>query len=220
MNKVIISLIGVKKSGKSTSAEIIQELLPDAKCVAIADKLKIECANALDMDLIYFHSQDLKEASMIYPIRLNVEALSTIIENFKLTPDQKVNISSEALLELATMKMKTPRHVLQNVGMFIRDVFGNKIHMQHLDLSNQITIVSDVRMKSEFEYLNNLKGYTHIPIYVSNKQAEASKDMHKSEKEYLKFRNKCIKLDNNVPNLITLVKNIQTIIIDHKEVIF
>ncbi len=194
--KYIISLIGVKKSGKSTSSEIIEYFLPDANNIAIADKLKRVCSEAYDIDLVHFYNQDLKEASMIYPIRTTIETISTIIEAFKVD-EKPINVSSELLLELATIKMRTPRDILQNIGMFIRAVFGKKIHMLQLDLSNDITIISDVRMRSEFDYLSTLKGYTHIPIYVSNKAAEASGDLHISEKEYLKFKNKCIKLDNN-----------------------
>lgn len=220
MNKIIISLTGVKKSGKSTASEVIHNMLPDAENIAIADKLKVECSCAFDIDLIHFYSQELKEMSMIYPIKMNMECLSTLLENFKLYPEQKVNVSSEAILELATMKMRTPRHILQNIGMFIRDVFGSKIHMDHLDLSNQITIVSDVRMKSEFDYLNNLKGYTHIPIYVANKVAESAKDMHKSEKEYLKFKDKCIKLDNNIQDITILGSNIEDILLKYKGELF
>lgn len=219
MNKVIISLIGVKQSGKTTASQIIQELLPDANNIAIADKLKVVCSDAFDLDLIHFHSQDLKEESLIYPIRLTMEGLSVILENFKV--DKKpVNVSSEAILELATMKMRTPRHMLQNVGMFVREVFGKQVHMKHLDLSSDLTIVSDVRMVSEFNYLNSLEGYTHIPIYVENKSAESVNDLHVSEKEYLKFKNKCTRLDNNIKDIDILVDNIEDILFKHKDVLF
>lgn len=219
MNKVIISLVGVKHSGKSTAASIIEDMLPDAKNIAIADKLKEVCSSAFDLDLIHFYSQDLKEESLIYPITLKMDGLATILENFKID-GKPVNVSSDAILELATMKMRTPRHILQNVGMFIREVFGKKIHMDHLDLSAGLTIISDVRMQSEFDYLSKLKGYTHIPIYVENKNAEDVKDLHISEKEYLKFKGKCIRLDNNVKDIDRLMDNIEDILIKHKEVLF
>lgn len=217
MNKVIISLVGVKRSGKSTAAMMLQDMLPDANSIAIADKLKRVCSNAFDLDLIHFNSQELKEEPLIYPLNLKMEGLSTILESFKLPNSKAVNVSSEHILELATMRMRTPRQILQNVGMFIRDVFGKSIHMHHLDLSKDLTIVSDVRFKNEFEYLDNLKGYTHIPIYVENKVAEAVKDLHISEKDYLKFKNKCTKLDNNVKDLDVLFDNLEDIVIKHKK---
>lgn len=218
MNKVIISLVGVKHSGKSTASSIIEDML-DANNIAIADKLKEVCASAFDLDLIHFYSQDLKEESLIYPITLKMDGLATILENFKID-NKPVNVSSDAILELATMKMRTPRHMLQNVGMFVRDVFGKNIHMKHLDLSSDLTIISDVRMISEFKYLDSLKGYTHIPIYIENKIAESVKDLHISEKEYLKFRSKCTKLDNNIKDIDILVDNIENILIKHKEILF
>jgi hypothetical protein len=219
MNKVIISLVGVKRSGKSTASMLLQDMIPDAKAVAIADKLKQVCSDAFDLDLIHFNSQDLKEESLIYPLNLKMEGLSTILESFKLPSIKTIKVSSEDILELATMRMRTPRHILQNVGMFVRDVFGKSIHMDHLDLSSDITIVSDVRFENEFKYLDNLKGYTHIPIYVENKIAESVKDLHISEKDYLKFRSKCIKLDNNVKDLDVLFDNLEDILIKNKEVL-
>lgn len=219
MNKVIISLVGVKRSGKSTASELLQDMLPDAKSVAIADKLKQVCSDAFDLDLIHFNSQDLKEEPLIYPLNLKIDGLSTILESFKLPNSKAINVSSENILELATMKMRTPRQILQNVGMFVRDTFGKSIHMSHLDLSSSITIVSDVRFENEFQYLDKLKGYIHIPIYIENKEAEAVKDLHISEKDYLKFKNKCTKLDNNVKDLDVLFDNLEDILIKHKKVL-
>lgn len=216
MSKIIISLVGVKRSGKSTSADYIEYLLPQARNVAIADKLKRVCSKAFDIDMIYFTSQDLKEESMIYPIRLTIETLAIILDEFKLS-EKPINVSSEVLLDLATKKLRTPRDVLQTVGMFIRQVYGKKIHMEHLDLSEEITIVSDLRMKSEFDYISSLKGYKHIPIYVQNTEAEAVGDLHPSEKEYLKFKSKCIRLDNNVKDFDTLADNIENILIKYRK---
>lgn len=216
MSKVIISLVGVKRSGKSTSAEYIEYLLPEATNVAIADKLKLTCAKAFDIDMVHFTYQELKEEPFLYPIRVTVETLATILDEFKLS-DKPVNISSDILLELATKKLRTPRDILQTIGMFIRQVYGKKIHMDHLDLSNDITIVSDLRMKSEFDYISNLKGYKHIPIYVENKEAESVGDLHISEKEYLKFKDKCIRLDNNIKDYDTLADNIENILIKYRK---
>lgn len=217
MNKVIISLVGVKRSGKSTAAMLLQDMLPDANNIAIADKLKRVCSAAFDLDLIHFNSQELKEEPLIYPLNLKMEGLSTILEEFKLSNSKEIMVSSKDILELATMRMRTPRQILQNVGMFVRDVFGKKIHMNHLNLSSDITIISDVRFKNEFDYLDKLKGYTHIPLYIENKSAEAVKDLHISEKDYLKFRAKCIRLDNNVKDLDVLFDNLENVLIKYKE---
>lgn len=218
MKKVIISLVGVKRSGKSTTADLLEYLLPEANNTAIANKLKEVCSSAFDLDLIYFNSQDLKEEPLIYPVNLKMDGLSTILENFKLTK-KPIKVSSDAILEVATMKMRTPRQMLQNIGMFVRQSFGKNIHMDHLDLSADLTIVSDVRFKNEFDYLEAMKakGYIHIPIYVHNKEAESVKDLHISEKDYLKFKDKCILLDNNEKDLDDLFDKVENILIKYKK---
>lgn len=208
-DKIIISLVGAKQSGKTTSAHILQEMFSGAYMTAIADKLKIECSVAYDIDPIHFHSQDLKEKSMIYPIRTKIENLSHIIESFKLYPDQRVNVPSDVLLELATTNLRTPRDIMQHIGMFVRKVFGKHVHLKHLDLSNDITIVSDVRFKNEFDYLDKLAGYIHIPLYIHNKEAENSGDNHVSEQEYKKFIKKCTLVDNNDKDIDSLVRKLE-----------
>lgn len=211
-NKLIISLVGAKKSGKSTAAELLSDILFNANIVAIADKLKIECSVAYDIDLIHFHSQDLKEERFIYPIRTKIETISHLIESFKLPSQKSIKVDSEHLFNLATTELNTPRDIMQHIGMFIRNVFGSSIHMKHLDLSNDVTIVSDVRFKNEFDYLDNLEGYIHIPIYIHNKQAEASGDTHASETSFKKFYKKCIKVDNNAKDLEDLYTKLEGVL--------
>jgi len=206
--KIIISLVGAKQSGKTTSAFILNDMLHNSHVTAIADKLKVECSVAYDIDLIHFHSQDLKEESMIYPIRTKIENLSHLIESFKLS-DKPVNISSDTLLELSTTNLRTPRDIMQHAGMFLRNVFGKHIHLKHLDLSNEITIVSDVRFKNEFDYLDKLPGYVHIPLYIHNKKAESSGDNHVSEQEFKKFTKKCIFVDNNEKDIEALYRKLE-----------
>lgn len=207
-DKIIISLVGAKQSGKTTSAFILSDMFLGSKMTAIADKLKVECSVAYDLDLIHFHSQDLKEESLIYPIRTKIENLSHIIESFKLS-EKPVNIPSDVLLELATTNLRTPRDIMQHIGMFVRKVFGKHVHLKHLDLSNDVTIVSDVRFKNEFDYLDKLKGYIHIPLYIHNKEAENSGDNHISEQEYKKFIKKCTLVDNNAKDIDILVRNLE-----------
>ena len=218
MKKLLISLTGSKKSGKSTAAQLLSEMFFDSKVIAIADKLKVECSVAYDIDLIHFHSQDLKEQSMIYPIRTKIETITHLIEAFKLKSTEKVKIDSNVLYELSTVEMRTPRDLMQNIGMFIRKVFGKQVHLKHLDLSNDVTIVSDVRFKNEFDYLDNLEGYIHIPIYIHNKEAESANDKHASEQDYKKFVNKCFKVDNNKKDLEDLFQQLESIVFEGKDV--
>lgn len=217
MDKVIISLVGAKRSGKTTAGLIIEEMIQNPTYVtAIADKLKVELSVAYDIDLIHFNSQDLKEERFIYPIRTKVDTISHLLESFKLgTKDIKV--SSSLLLELATKEMFTPRELMQEMGSFIREVFGKKIHLHHLNLENEITIISDVRYKAEFDYLESLekKGYYHIPLYIHNAKSENSGDNHSSEKDISKFKKKCIFIDNNAKDIDDLANQLEYVLMEY-----
>lgn len=217
MQKVIISLVGVKKSGKSTSAELIRQMIKGrTKVIGIADKLKRELSVAYDIDLIHFNSQELKESNFVYPIRTKVDQLSHIIESFKLSP-KPIKISSEDIMELGTKELRNPREMMQEVGMLIRKMFGKNVHLDHLNLKSNVTIISDVRLLTEFRYLEKLKkkGYIHIPIYIKNEEAEKNTDSHISEQEYKKFAKKCIKIDNNGKDLKKLTYDLYNVLSEH-----
>lgn len=209
--KLIISLVGAKKSGKSTSGQILSYIFPDAKLTAIAEKLKRECSKAYDLDPIFFESQELKEQNLIYPIKTDVLKLTEVINSFKLT-DKPVKVSSEALEEMATAKLQNARHIMQEMGMFVRKTFGKDIHMKHLDLSSDVTIITDVRFRNEFNYLNKLKTHDHLCLYIKNDMVENSGDPHISEQEYLTFRNKCVLVDNSKLDIVYLSEQIEDII--------
>lgn len=213
MTKIIISLIGAKQSGKTTSGHILSDMLVNPYMTAIADKLKTELSVAYDIDLIHFHSQDLKEERFIYPIRTKVDTISHLLESFKLG-SKDVKVSSDVLMELATKEMFTPRELMQEMGTFLRKVFGKDIHLKHLNLMNDITIVSDVRYKKEFDYLESLqkKGYFHLPLYIQNDQAENSGDNHESERDLNKFKHKCILINNNDKDIDSLVDQLEYVL--------
>lgn len=210
--KIIIGLTGAKKSGKSTAGEILSYMFPDAKVTAIASKLKKECAKAYDLEEIFFESQELKERNLIYPIKTDVLKLCELIEGFRLD-DKPIKIDLAILEDFATYKMQTPRHILQQVGMLIRNIFGGDIHMKHLDLSSDVTIVTDVRFANEFKYLNKCES-THevLPLYIKNDMVENSGDLHISEKEYLTFRNKCVTINNSKLDIVDFSEQIEDVI--------
>lgn len=209
--KYIISISGVKKSGKSTSATIISELIETAHEVAFADKLKLELSIAYDIDLIHFYSQDLKETNFIYPLRTTIEIIAHMLDAFDVyTFNGKLDVRH--IYELASVQMKSPRDLMQHWGMFLRSVYGPNVHCNHIDLDSKVTIVSDVRFLNEFKYLDNLEGYKHIPLFIENTEAQNSSDLHISEQEYKKFYKRCIKVDNNTKNIHTLATNLSNIL--------
>lgn len=79
---------------------------------------------------------------------------------------------------------------------------------------NDITIVSDVRYKKEFDYLESLqkKGYFHLPLYIQNDQAENSGDNHESERDLNKFKHKCILINNNDKDIDSLVDQLEYVL--------
>jgi hypothetical protein len=209
--KLIISLTGAKKSGKSTAGEILSYMFPDAKVTAIAGKLKQACSNAYDLEPIFFESQELKETNLIYPIKTDVLKLCELINSFKVNK-KAIKIDSNLLEEFATYKMQNPRHIMQQVGMLIRNLFGSDIHMKHLDLSHDVTIVTDVRFKNEFDWLNKRKDAIHLPLYVKNDLVENSGDLHISEQEYLTFKDKCVTIDNSKLDIMDFSEQIEDVI--------
>lgn len=209
--KLIISLVGAKKSGKSTAGQILSYIFPDAHLTAIASKLKQECSKAYDLDPIFFEEQELKERNLIYPIRTDILKLTELINGFKLD-NKPVMINSNVLEELATYKLQNPRHIMQQMGMFVRNTFGADIHMKHLNLTNDVTIVTDVRFKNEFDYLNKLKTHEHLCLYIKNDLVENSGDTHISETEYLTFKDKCVLIDNSKLDIMDLSEQLEDVI--------
>lgn len=210
--KLIISLTGAKRSGKSTAGEILSYMFPDAKVTAIASKLKQSCSNAYDLEPIFFESQDLKERNLIYPIKTDVLKLCELINSFKIDYNEYVNIDLKYLEDFATYKMQNARHIMQQVGMLIRNIYGKDIHMKHLDLSQDVTIITDVRFKNEFDWLNNRKDSIHLPLYIKNDLVENSGDTHISEKEYLTFVKDCITIDNSDLDIFKLSEKLEDVI--------
>ena len=213
--KYVVSIIGAKRAGKSTAAKIIEDIVDNSFEVALADKLKVELSLAYDLDIIHFYSQDLKELPFIYPLKTTLDKLCHMIESFAPEDSEPPkNISYYALLELASIEMKTPRDLMQHWGMFLRSIYGANVHCDHLELPSNFTIVSDVRFVNEFNYIDKLEGVVHIPIYIENKDAEAKADLdgHISEKEYKKLKKKCIRIDNNEKNLYNLSKSLHDLL--------
>lgn len=213
MDKYLISIIGAKNSGKSTSAQIIKDLIQDSTEIAIADKLKVELSLAYDLDLIHFHSQELKEQRFLYPLRTTLDKMCHMIEAFSRNPVR--SIPYELIQNIATMEMYTPRELMQQWGTeFLRKLYGDNVHCENTTFQGKSIIVSDVRFKNEFNYVSRLKGFKHIPIYIENKEAEkkADNDGHISEQEYKTLRNRCFRIDNNEKSLYKLARSINDLL--------
>ena len=195
--KLIIGLIGVKQSGKSTTTKLIKKYFPSAEESALADKLKNTCADVFGLKRDQFDLQSLKEIPFNQPIVLTEAKINSIINAFNI---KGVDIKKKCI-NVINMELTSPRHIAQIIGTeVIRQVGKPSVHCENVDLTkSRVMIISDVRFKNEFDYFNNKNKFDFIPLYIQRKEAEdkVNENSHQSEKEVFEFRDKCVKLDNN-----------------------
>ena len=211
--KIVIGLAGVKTSGKTTVANMIEDFITSTE-VALADKLKNTCAEVFRLERNQFDLQELKEVPFLEgDIRkLGTHHIRSILENFgvEMTPEEM----SEKYSDLIGMKLETPRKIAQIVGTEILRATGDEdIHCKSVNLDPEgVTVVTDLRFPNEFEYFNNNKDIYFIPLHIQRNLAEdlVTKDSHPSETSVFKFTDKCIKIDNNgsFPNTELQIKNV------------
>jgi len=194
--RLIIGLVGVKTSGKTTVTNMIREFVK-AKEVSIADKLKNTCASTFGLKRSQFDFQELKEQPFENPFKLEMDDIKEILKDFS------INMSDDELQkrykDVVGTILETPRRIAQVVGTeVLRSTGDEDLHCKNVILDKErITIVSDIRFPNEFKYFNNLEGFKFIPLYINRNVAEANIDDHPSETSVFLFTDKCIKLDNN-----------------------
>ena len=204
--RTVIGLAGVKTSGKSTVANIIKTFV-EAEEAALADKLKNTCASAFNLTREDFDSQDLKEVPFGKPMIMTRSELEAIVVAFRL--DSSI---ADQLRDLEGAVLETPRRIAQFVGTEVLRSLGNPdIHCESVNLSEGVTIISDMRFPNEFAYFSKMEDINFIPLYVARTLAEdeVTVDSHPSETSVFEFRDDCTRLDNN-GTLKQLEKNIKS----------
>lgn len=207
--KVIIGLVGVKTSGKSTVAGIIKDILKDDVVEsALADKLKAVSSEVFGVPRFAFDSQLLKERQLIYPRTLGRNEIESVLSMFGVAPtDELMNKYSKVM----DMELNSPRQIAQIVGTeILRNAGDEDIHCKNVNLSDKITIISDIRFPNEFDYFKNLENTSFIPLYIQRDEAESkiTPDSHASETSIFTFCEKCLKINNN-RDLESLKKQIE-----------
>jgi len=200
--KTIIGLVGVKQSGKSTTASIIKKYYPNAKETALADKLKDVCADVFGLSRECFDDQRYKEIPFkVFKIKKILELCDIIdvlaLFGIRMTCDLEYKYREQGLIN---MELESPRHIAQIIGtQILRQAGDSDIHCRNVDLNGDFLTIGDVRFVNEFDYFYNKAGINFIPIYISRDSAEAqvTENSHISEREVFLFRDKCIRLDNN-----------------------
>jgi hypothetical protein len=210
--RVIIGLTGVKGSGKSTFATTfnnISSVRYEERMLAF--KLKEACSKATQLPFDYFELQSLKETPLPSPIILDDVKIMLILQEFNIQPEDR---DYERLNKFVGMQFSTPRKMLQNVGTELLRMFDEEIHCNFLySTLNEKSIVTDVRFENEFHFFKN-KNDIYLPIYIHNEEAEqaAILDGHPSEMQVFKFKDKCLKIDNNVKTIDNMERQIKELL--------
>jgi hypothetical protein len=178
--------------------------------IALADKLKDVCSDVFLIPRNYFDDQNLKEVPLEEPRILTGSDINKILEFFnvvsKITPETR-----EKLHGIAGMVLKTPRQIAQIVGTeILRNAGDEDVHCKNVNLSDKITIISDIRFPNEFNYFKNLENISFIPLYIQRDEAESkiTPDSHASETSIFTFCEKCLEINNN-RDLESLKKQIE-----------
>lgn len=203
--KTIIGLAGVKTSGKSTVAKIIEQAMPNQNVAesALADKLKNVCAQVFSVPRESFDRQDLKEVPFIDGSKiLTAEKINETLELFNISESERTRLLDVYEKNGVTgTKLETPRRIAQIVGSQVLRETGNEdIHCENVELPDgHVVIISDLRFPNEFNYFNDSDEFDFIPFYIQRDEAErqVTADSHISETSVFLFCDKCAKLDNN-----------------------
>lgn len=196
--RTIIGLAGVKTSGKSTAANMIKELVEGAQEAALADKLKNTCAEVFGVPREYFDRQDLKELPFEDgPKTLTNTKIGAILESFGVVMTRR---EIDSTYDCIGMELLTPRKIAQIVGTEVLRAAGDEdIHCKNVQLTDGVTIISDLRFPNEFAYFSENENVNFIPLYIQRDEAEkhVTEDSHPSEKCVFEFSGKCIYINNN-----------------------
>lgn len=197
----IIGLTGPKGCGKSTVGEFIQANYPEAKTLAIADKLKKTLAESFNMNIHLFLDPELKEKPLYEPAILTEEIFNSLIQSYDGVIDDANYLDIKS--RLIGYSFKRPRDIMQIVGTeILRGIFGADVHVKSVPINGDygVYIINDVRFENEFEYIKGLDSelISVVVAYVERKSAEDKVENHPSELQTLKLKERAdLIIDNN-----------------------
>lgn len=195
-NKTVIGLVGPKTCGKSTVVNMLCEFYPIQES-ALADKLKNVICEVLNLKREQMDLQNLKEVPFENPVILDSQIVSKVLEKFEIEP---VSSNISTCNSVLGKELRSPREAAQIIGTEVLRNIDTNIHCKSVRISDSaFTVVSDIRFHSEYLYFSNLRDVTFIPLYIQRDAAEqnVTPESHPSERDFLSFRDKCIKIDNN-----------------------
>ena len=179
---MIISLSGLKRSGKDCCADILVNKFKFKK-ISFAEPLRSLCSKVFEIPVETFLSDELKEKDFVYPLILTEAHLGhflTVLEDDFNCPLYGYQV--ESLHNFIGFQFKHPRHILQIVGTdMVRDCINDQFWM--IQAKKRITetdgnvVIPDCRFPNEIDLVKSLGGLTCL----IKRPSLQSKDLHVSE---------------------------------------
>lgn len=197
----VLALIGFKKSGKTTSFEMISDYFLENEIFALkgestplemqnAKRLKEACSEAFGLRYDYFESQKYKEKKLCVPMVLTKSKLSVILNMFN------IDIETVDIERHIDMVFSTPRNVLQYVGTEVLREIDPDIHCRlvtQLAPKNGIVVITDNRFPSEIDFYSDFFKDDLTTVYIQNDKAEIEAfvdgEPHESERHIVSLGN-------------------------------
>lgn len=195
---IVIALVGAKGAGKTTTFNVIKDLLPVQE-ITLADKLKNVSAEVFNIPRNHFDSHSFKEKDLESPVFLTLDSVLRLYARYdiKITDEEFDQFVRPHIGKV----LHTPRQVAQYVGTEVLRTYEADIHCTSAakNITAEVGVVTDMRFPNEFNYFEERYTKFH-PIYIQNMAAEnaASADTHASEAHLKTLARRCVvTLPNN-----------------------
>lgn len=180
---MIICLSGKSASGKDTVADVLVRNFRYVK-VAFADGLRDLVCQTFDLPRELFIDRDKKEAKFLYPIRLDEEHISHILNHIENQWSIPVSEGSKnKMLLLVGNEMETPRKMLQFIGSeLVRDCISEDFWINLVDkkIDNLADVViTDARLSNERDFARNKNAL----MCLINRPTLKNEDSHRAEND-------------------------------------
>lgn len=192
--KYIVGISGVKTSGKSSLANLLKQYFNFNEQM-LAYKLKLVSSECFGLPFDHFEKQEFKEVIFNSPKFLTEKMVEHYLERFNLR-NRSLDVIDKSSYE---KPLRTPREILTFVGTQVLRKITPDIHCYGVDISQEVTVITDVRFFNELQFFNKKEGRVFIPIYVKRDCAEALVDenSHESEKSAIALKDHCFVVENS-----------------------
>jgi hypothetical protein len=115
-------------------------------------------------------------------------------------------------MDLSKKKFPRPRDAMQFIGTEFLRAIDNDVHLNYaFNKIQDIGIISDVRLLKEVDFFKQKNSVKYIQIFIHDEKAEANalKDNHVTELEFLKIKEQAdLVIDNNDKSLCNTFLNL------------